>query len=551
MAEGSDNVDIFKKIIFKIPSVKITAALIILVGFLGASLNYLFLDLFTRFTFSISIIPLMALLAYILPALISAEVLHRSIPEYPRKWGLFLGLSTEIILVVYASILTGSNTGLMAWKVFWIAILTVYVTNMAVLLITVGDEFVRRVAVLSSVQPVLILAGFHFFLGRQLSISPSQYAFNFVALIIAGIVLGLIFLIADFLLSSNVPQVSAIGLTSSLLQKKQEALDLGYICRPTVQTVEIENETGSFSVSVPWIHPGPLEGFGGGNVTSTIIDRLNREGRGFFWHVPSTHSLDPADPGDTEKLLDAMESPDKCSEASKMVQRDYELASFRGRNIDGKKIVFMDVEEYDDYDSSIFQDVIDPNEVIVVDTHSHEMDSVEGELFYGTVKAEKLRSELQDFLEFLDRQETHPYSAGISVDTEDTSLMALVEEVDGQRTVIQGIEGNEVSKDLLDYHEVVSEEFDQAVLFSTDTHRSIHQMASNRQVEISRLNENLSKAEKELSPAKIGFTGSRADEMKLLKQDYLSLIFSINIIVRLLPLMLILFYLSLTLWIFL
>ncbi len=552
----SDNVDVFKKIIFKIPSTRKLLPAIIGLGFIYSTLFYISSQIFTPVQIGPIFVPLIAVLVFILPTITSGELLHRFLPDYPRKWGYFLSLSNQTILFVFSLILTGANNFANAWNVFWISLLSVYLSNLLVLLLTVGYDYVKRVAVLSFVQPLALLAFFHLSLGTLMQFSAGIYLKNIGFLGATAVALLGAMLIFEYLMWVNVSNISVLKLTSALLQKKQEALDLGYPTKPDVQNLEIENEKDSMSVSIPWIHPGPLEGFGGARITTDIIEALNEKGKGFFLHVPSTHKSDPTDPEDSRKILEAMEEPEKDDRASKMVKKDYsEGLTFYGRRIDGKNIVYMDASDfghYDDYELSIFREIIDPEETIIVDLHNHEMtsDAAEREVaWYNTETAEKLRNDLLDFLDELEKLELHPYEAGFETDPEGVPRMALVEKVGDQETLLFGIEGNEAGEELLELDDEYSQRFDEALVFTTDTHRSIHELSNDRQVEPDRLKEVVEKAAKTVSPGKIGFTNSQAERMCLLQEDFSGLTFSINILVRLIPLTLILFYIGLIIWV--
>ncbi|MFB6200199.1 MAG: DUF2070 family protein, partial [Candidatus Nanohaloarchaea archaeon] len=353
----------------------------------------------------------------------------------------------------------------------------------------------------------------------------------------------------EYLFKSNVSNVSAIWLTSALFQKKQEELDLGYRSRPEVQSLEISNESGEFSFCIPWIHPGPLEGFGGGRATSDIIEKLNEKAEGFFLHVPSTHKSDPTDPKDYQKILEAMKKPEKrFSNASKLFKKKIGETTFYGRKFNDKKVIYLDNKEFDDFESSVFKEILDLENTVLVDLHNHPKNEAERkELWYGTEKAEKIRKRLKDFIEELEEKETPDYKAGFSADIEGKPVSALIEEVKGQKTVLFGVEGNEKGRELQKLEEQYRDKFDEVLVFSTDTHQSIHDLSKKTQVEISRVRSTVKKAEENLSSAAIGLKKSKTEPMNLLQEDYSGLIFSINILVRSLGLTLIMVYLGLLL----
>jgi putative membrane protein len=552
---GSDNLDIWKKVVFNIPPTRKILSAIVFLGFIYSLLVYLGLKAFTRISVNGSIILFIAGFVFILPTITSAELLHKFIPEYPRKWGYFLAFCNQTILFAYSIILTGADNFLNAWNILWLAIITVYLSNFLVLMLTIGYNYIKSISILSIIQPALILSAFHLSLGRELEIPFTTYITNLAVLAFAGFLLLMAFLVTDFLMKANVRNVSIFQLSSGLLQKKTETLDLGYPTKPDVQTLKLENRTGNIEIAIPWVHPGPLEGFGGGRISTKIIDSLNQEGKGFFLHVPSTHKSDPVNPLDYEKILDAMKEPETSSNASKLIKKDYGIVKFYGRKIDGKKTVFMEISEendYDDYELSVFREIIDPEETILVDLHNHERELLgdRKEVWYNTETADELRKHLLDFLDELEKQEKYDYKAGFEVDPENTKIFSLIEEVDGQKTLMFGIEGNEAGNEIKQLEKEYREEFDEVISFTTDTHRSIHDLSRNKQVETERVRINVEKSRENISSAKIGFSNNKAKSMKLLQEDYSSLIFSINILVRLIPLTLILLYFALILWLF-
>lgn len=552
---GSDNLDILKKVVFNIPSTRNIFTALTVLGIVYSFLVYAGLELFTPMSYSKSLILFIGIFVFILPTVSSAELLHKFLPDYPRKWGYFLAFCNQTILFVYSMILTGANNFGNAWNILWLALITVYLSNFLVLMLTIGYRYIKTISLVSLVQPALILFAFHIFLGRALQITFLTYLTNIAVLAIAAVLVVIIILATEFLLKTNVSTVSVLQLSAGLLQKKPETLDLGYPTKPDVQTLKFQNSADEAIISIPWIHPGPMEGFGGGKLSSKIIEELNQKGKGFFFHVPSTHKSDPANPDDYKKILDAMEEPETVSKTSKLVKKDYGIVKFYGRRLGEKKIVYMETSEdenYDDYELSVFKEIIDTEKTVLVDLHNHEreLQGTREEVWYNTETAEKLRNHLLDFLEEIEKEETYSYSAGFEADPEDTKIFSLVEEVDDQKTLTFGIEGNEAGEEIKQLEIEYSDRFDEVVTFTTDTHCSIHDLSREHQVEKQRVRNVVEKALENVSSGRIGFTSKKSETMKLLQEDYSGLIFSVNILVRLIPLTLILLYIGLILWLF-
>jgi len=548
----TDNVDIFKKIIFSIPSTKKLAVLNLVLSTFYASIVVLALQTFSTVQIP-DTLPLVLFTAFFTPVFLSGELLYNLIPDYPRRWGYFLALSNSTILFVYLTILTGSDTIITGWRVFWLALATIFITNLLVLLLTLGHKHFKQISLGSIIQPATIFLIAYLYLGNHFQ--PVEYLSGLLVVGIAGLLVFLTIGMAEYLLKANVADESILHLTAGLLQKKPERLELGKPVKPNVQTIEIENKDENTRLAVPWVHPGPLEGFGGGSITSDIIKKLNTDGEGFYLHVPSTHRSDPCDPEDHKKILDALEKPVKTSKASEMITENYQGVIFHGRKIGDQKIIFMDAEEYgiyEDYEIPIFKDILDLEDTLLVDLHCHSEEQTEREeMRYNTEQSRFLRESLKDFQDKLNSLEQSRYKAGFHTDTSAKPVFALVERVGEQDTLVFGLEGNGISDEVQELAEKYRENYDKVLSFSTDTHQSIHQLSRTEQIDKDKIKQSVDKAEGKTSEAEIGFTKSKAETMKLLQDDYSGLIFSINILTRLMILLLAAVYLWLIGWIFL
>ena len=545
---GMDNVESFEWIIFRIPDVKTSLAAIAGLSFVYSFFMYLGFLNFTSLPIEPNMILYLAILLFAAPAIIAGEIFSLVLPDYPRHWGYFLVAANQLFTFVFGMILTGANSSVNAWRIVWLGLITLFLVTTLVLTLTLGARYIKRIVAVSLIQPFVVLLVGNYYLSPFLQFRLWDYASNAGVLLFAGLVLGALLHVIQYLVGSNVSNVSAFNLTSGLLQKRQQALDLGYPSNPEVHTLQIENDEGKASVGIPWVHPGPLGAFGGGELSTTVIDRLNNGSNGFFMHVPSNHEADMADPEDAEKLLNQVERPEMHGKASRMVEKEYELGTLYGRRFDGKKIIFMDIPDYDDYEMSVVRDAVDLESTTVVDLHNHIDDKVNGVVWSETVKAQELRDMVHDFVEELENQELHEYRAGFDTDLGEIPVFTWVEEVDGQKTLVYGIEGNGSTERLQQLNDNIRKDFDKALFFTTDTHASIHEMAKGSHVDERRVRESISRAQEATGSAEIGLGMNRAEGVKLLQSDYQGLIYSINIVIRLLPLALISMYVLLVLW---
>jgi len=546
---GADNVDIFKKIIFSLPELKYQILAMILLSPVYSGFAYLSFRIFAPVQLQPVMIPVSGFMVFFLPTLLAGEIFYHVLPDYPRKWGYFLSLTNQLVLFVYSLILSGADNIGNAWSIVWLTLITICLINVLVLTMSNGTRWIRRIIPVSFTQPVALLIIVHFVMGRSLEVPALTYAFNFASLIVAVIFLITLIKLVDYLIGSNT-DVSAFELTSGLLQDERESLDTGYTAQPDVQTLSIDNGE-RITITAPWIHPGPLGGFGGGKMSDRVISRLNKRSKGFFFHVPCTHKEDLADPDDSQKVIEAVEEAEKSDQASKMIKEEYDGFRFYGRRMGEQKIVFLDADEIDDYHTAIFMEDKDKEDILLVDLHNHDIhEGPEKEVQYGTVEAEKLKSGFDDFLKKLDDLELEQYHAGFEVGESEHPIMGLVEEVGNQKTLIFGIDTNGVTADMRDLRERYSELYDYALLFSTDTHSSIYDLANMKHSETDRAEELVEEASKDISEASAGFTNRQTEPLNLLKLDYSGLVFSINILIRLVIISLGFFYLLLVIWIF-
>ncbi|MFO7793439.1 MAG: DUF2070 family protein [Candidatus Nanohaloarchaea archaeon] len=545
---GADNVDIFKKIIFSLPPLKYQITGIFVLGLIYTLASFIAFEAFAPINIASMLIPLFYLLIFVFPTLLAGELFCRVLNKYPRDWSFFLALVNQLSLFLYIMVLSGANNAVNAWNIVWLLLITLYLINVLVLVMSVGFEYIKKIALISFVQPASLAAIFYFFIGDALEISTYDYVFSFASFLAASAFLLAILVIVDYLIKTNT-DVSAFTLTSRLLQNRREALDLGFESRPEVQTLKIDNGEESIFLA-PWVHPGPLAGFGGGKVSEKIISELNESGRGFFFHVPCTHKEDLADPNDSEKLLDSVSNPELADNASKIIRREYEKVQFYGRKIGDNKVVYMIADGIDDYDVGIFTEDIDLEDVLLVDLHNHDIQQgPEKEVQYGTVEASELKQSFDQFLKELDGQELEEYHAGVKV-SEDRDLVALTEKVGDQETLLIGSDTNGITKDLRDLKSDYESNFDYSLVFSTDTHSSIHEMANLKSTDTEEVKSLVEASKKDLSPAQIGLGTMKSDPVKLLKYDYNGLVSSVNILIRLVVISLFIFYLLLVLWIF-
>ena len=575
---GADNVDAFQRLVFSVPPLRVQAAAIAVLSGVYGVVTFAAFSVFTPFVPSPSRIVPIAVLLYLLPFAVAAELFARALDGYPRSWSYFLALVTQFVFFVYALVLSGADTVANAWSIVWLLFVTLYLINIFVLVVSTGIDRLRRILAVALAQPAALIVAFYAFAGGDLGFATYRHVFAFASLGIAAGFLVLVLVVVDYLIRSNT-DVSAFALTSGLLRDDRESLDLGVEARPFVETLAVDNGD-RLTLAAPWVHPGPLGGFGGGQLSGSVIDALNGrraiEGTeraeaaadggatvgsggdaGFFLHVPCTHKEDLSDPADSERILDAVSDPDLTGRASRLVtatytdREGYGDVRFHGRRIGDKEVIVLHGEGIDDYDTGVFMSDVDHDEVLLIDQHRHDIQNgPDVEIQYGSAEADRLKRAFDDFRERLAAEPLDDYAAGFALSRTGQDALAFVESVDGQEVLWIGVDTNGLTPDVRAAADGYREEFDAVIPFSTDTHASIHELANMRESDTDAIDDAVDRAVDDLAPAAVGLASRRTEPVKLLKNDYNGLVFSVNILIRLTIIALVTLYALLVLWLF-
>ncbi|WP_424015353.1 DUF2070 family protein [Halorubrum xinjiangense] len=576
---GADNVDAFQRFIFSVPSLRVQSAALVVLSAVYAVGTFGGIWLFTPFAPDPSRIVPVAALIFLIPFVVAAELFPRVLDGYPRPWSYFLALTSQSVLFVYALVLTGANNVGNAWSIIWLSFITLYLINILVLVVSTGIDRSDRILLVSLTEPALLIAAFYALGGSDLGFTTYRHVFAFASLLIAAGFLVLVLVVVDYLIKSNT-DVSAFALTSGLLRNDRESLDLGVEARPSVETFAVDNGS-RLTVAAPWVHPGPLGGFGGGQLSGNLIDALNggaeteaaeraepvadggvqtaAEGdAGFFFHVPCTHKEDLSNPADAERILDAVADPDRTERASRLItesygeQEGYANVRFHGRRLGGKQVIVLHGEGIDDYDTGVFMRDVDHDDVLLIDQHRHDIQNgPDVEIQYGSAEADRLKRAFDDFRDRLaDAELADDYAAGFAVTRTGQDALAMIERVDGQEVLWIGVDTNGLTPDVRATADAYRDEFDAVIPFSTDTHASIHELANMRESDVDAIERAVDRAVDDVAPATVGFESRRTEPVKLLKNDYNGLVFSVNILIRLTLISLVTLYALLVLWLF-
>ncbi|TKX77202.1 DUF2070 family protein, partial [Halorubrum sp. SD626R] len=252
---GADNVDIFQRLVFSVPSLSVQVPALAGLSLVYGAIAFVAVSTFTPLDPAPASVLPVAVLLFFVPFAFAAELFSRVLSQYPRTWSYFLALTSQFVMFVYALVLSGANNIGNAWSIIWLCFITLYLLNILVLVISTGIDRYKRVLLVSLAEPAALIAAFYAIGGGgDLGFSTYRHVFAFASLLIAAAFLVFVLLVVDYLIRSNT-DVSAFALTSGLLRNDRESLDLGVEARPAVETFAVDNGD-RLTVAAPWVHPG-------------------------------------------------------------------------------------------------------------------------------------------------------------------------------------------------------------------------------------------------------------------------------------------------------
>lgn len=551
MAKGTYNLHIFENLVKDIPGSRILYVAIVVGGLFYGLLATFALDNTISWQIGASFLIdfiLTSVAVLILPAVLSAEIYTRMFDYMRRRWALALSFCAETVFFLFLLFVSRSDSLLEAWKIYWAGVLTVFVLTYTVLVLSARNHGFKKLGVFTLAHPVLLLLPTALIWQFE-AFSRIEYITQIGLLFVTALILIALVLVHEHLMKINIETVKGFNLSSSLLQDNQEDIDAGYPANPEIYSFLIRNEDGEYSIGAPWVHPGPLGGFGGAALSEKVISRKNINGsEGFFFHLPTTHQSDPASSSCINTIYEAFEEPDTEKKASRMISRSYGGITLSGRRYGDSKVIYLETEKFDDFEKCVFSDAVDSSDTLIVDLHNHAEHEDRGLMHSGSKAAERARAAVKSFERDLENLSLHEYEAGFSVDMDGKPITAVVEKVDGQKTLLLGSDENGPCETVNAKADEVSDRFEEVKVFTTDTHEDIKDLANTEEIDEDRLFSVIQEASETLSQASAGLTSSRCRDINLLNRDYYSITHSINIITRLFPLSIIILYVSLMVW---
>lgn len=402
-----------------------------------------------------------------------------------------------------------------------------------------------RIGVLALVVPLV-------YFGSVFSILHFSTVFIFSVFQIGaflGLGVGSLLLVyfVEFFFRTIVP-VSAVELFSNFLNRERMSLNFGIETDVLVQGLFFESDGERFVVCVPRLHPGPLRGVGGGSLSSDLIDGLNDECEegvsGYFWHVPSSHQVNPSDPGISDDVLDECFSkdPEYYDKCTKILETDDSQIKIYGQRFGDNYIIFLNIKEADDFKNTIFKKIREETgkKITFVDMHQLQPQKQGGLISSQEPLAGKIQQETLDLLEKLEQAEEYEIKTGVEI-SEDRKNMALVEEVGDEKYLILGMNRNGLPDPLREELKMFESDFDKVLSLTTDSHKTTEFLDEYDEND-SPSQELVKMAEKNLEPVKIGLVESWLENVKVLGKDAYNFATAINYSVFSFPVLLALLY---------
>ncbi len=531
----SDNVDIYKRLLFRPPGLKYLMAAIVVVGAVFGTVSAFVLFRSFGLSSSLAGAAVAALFFYILPSFIAAETVSQ-IAGITRNMTYITSLLDQATVFLFSLMIPFADSSGEAWQVMWLGLATVYLINLLMVVVARGRKRFSLNLAYPLIYPVWLLGWFHFFIGRLIGIPSSAYLQNSVLFLLSAGLLVLAILMFEFLIRANVTGLSALDFISTLVFDEEYALDGGVETAVPHQALRVDNGD-SLTFTVPWLHPGPVEGFGGGRLTAELIDA---DADTFFLHIPCYHSLDLADPADIDRFR-APPDVDTATEATRLLSLEHEGFQLWGRRYGDTPVVYLQNRGIDDYEPALaFELKQDHPNLCLIDLHNQPIGSDANRLQRLDSRADTLQAAVDRMVAMLEDADVHRYHAGF---THSDEYACLVEEVDGQRTCLLGIDGNDAPQVLLDMEDRL--DFDETLVYTTDSHERLLELARPRQYDADTLEAAADAAEQDLAPAAAGIGERTVDGVPVLGRTYEGLITTLNVMARLVPVSLVFYYLTL------
>lgn len=524
----------FEKILFRAPEFRKSFVLMVAFSLLFGSI-LVFTGEVPVFYRPIIDIFIYSFLIFFFPSAMYSVGIRIFFKKFTRDRSFLLGLINEILVFIGILISLGTNR----YVVFVIGVL--YTVN---LFSVSGGE--GKKGILPLLTPLIYFAPvfylLNFFAIFNLTI------IHFISIMGLGVAVMLCIYITEYFFHLNIPDMSAVSIVSSLINSDIADIGCGINIDTPLQKLDFKCNGKSFKMVIPWLHPGPIEGFGGGSMSTELIRKLNESGRGFFWHFPSSHEDDPANPSINDRIYQEEGEYVYYKKVTKLLKVSKGVFTIHGQKFEDFYIFFVEGEKKDDYDSMIFREIRSmlDEKVIFVDTHNHApFSGHDRTLKYGEKEADVLREAVLGLKERLDNEEMYPLRVGSSI-SEENKFMVIIVEVDGNKYLFVTLDSNGISKRLTADLERFrsSEGYDQIIFLTTDAHDALNFLIKERGINCEKVEAAVNEAAKNIGLCEVGLMEKTMEDVKVLKDYWHMLHASLNYMLHFFPIALIVIYVA-------
>lgn len=353
--------------------------------------------------------------------------------------------------------------------------------------------------------------------------------------------------IVDYFLSLNMPEISAVSLLSSFINGEPRKIGGGKPVSVLLNAIDFRGPD-DFIVVVPWLHPGPMGSIGGGSMSPSIIEKLNSNGSGYFWHVPTSHEDNPTDPAVSDGIVERTKNGkfDFAQRSTRLLKESAEDMRFYGQRFGEFYLIFVDVNGVDDFEKSIFEEIRESTgkKIIFVDVHDHLPLTGEKVLLKNDERSERMGKTVFGLLERLEKEEEHQVRAGKSV-SDDGSAMALIEDIGGEKYLFITVDRNGLTEELVEYFEKFRDgSFDEVIVLTTDTHESVSFLRDPKESSCEEIQDNVDSAANSMEKVEIGVLEEKMEDLEVMGKDAHVLEASVSFLIHLFLLHLLIIYFS-------
>ncbi|MDY6778092.1 MAG: DUF2070 family protein [Candidatus Nanohaloarchaea archaeon] len=530
----SDNVDFYKNFIFTLPREGTIIAATAATGIVLGITSFLLVGALTVTPDPFFLIAA-PFLFYLIPAFLSAEGMT-VIGRVRRRFTYLNAIIDQVVVFLFAVILLATSTFGEAWQIFWLGLATIYLINLLYTSLIRGRGKYPLNLLLPLIFPLTLLLFFHLTIGRSIGIPGQAYIQNLSFFIASGFLLLLTLGIYQFIIDANVEDVSVYDFFSTIITGEKRYIKGSMNVDVPHQAFHIQQDDRELTYNIPWLHPGPVAGFGGGRLTTELIQRDD----GFMLHVPSYHTLDLSNPEDIDRF---QEPPDATTHetATELMKRESGDFTIWGRRYGDRVILYLQNRQIDDYDPAITYSIKEQHpDLTLVDLHNQPVGADHDWIQTLDTSIDRLKDTVADLVQELEDAKDYSYSAGFYSDDEHA---CLVEKVNGQTTCLLTVDGNDAPESLLSMEDRL--DHDHVLVSTTDSHEKLVELADPKDLGTETLEASVEQAEQRVDSAAAGLGERTVEEVEVMGKNYEGLIFTLNIMGRLVPISLLLYYIGL------